>query len=555
MKFANLQMSVSCLATLALGNINPRFTTCRSGLRASSQQYLSLKDATIDELGAGLDSGQFTSVDLVKAYLDRIGEVNDVLHAVTETNPDALALATELDAERSAGFTRGPLHGIPILIKNNIATDDKLNTTAGSYSLLGARVPRDSAIANKLRSAGAIILGKANLSQWANFRSNNSTNGWSALGGQVYGPYYPNQDPSGSSSGSAVSSTLGLASGTLGSETDGSIISPSSKNNNVGIKPTVGLTSRNLVIPISEHQDTVGPIARTVKDAAIILQAIAGVDPYDNYTSAIPDNGTIPDYVAACQLSALSGARIGVARNAIELLSSSISSAQVTAFEEAISVLEAAGATIVDNTNFTAAAEFLNSTVEMQVLQADFLVNLASYLELLTENPNNVTSLAGVRDFTQSFPAEEYPARDTAVWDDTIFKQGWNNTDPRFWPAYQQNLYYGGEGGLLGAIERNNLDAVILPSDQSPTFAAGVGAPIVTVPLGFSPANMTVVKNSWGLVTDGPNIPFGLSFMGAKFTEAKLIGFAYAFEQRTNIRDQQQPYIVPSTELIDVVGQ
>jgi amidase len=184
--------------------------------------------------------------------------------------------------------TSRPLHGLPILIKNNIATADKMNNTAGSWSLVGAKVPRDSTMAVKLRKAGAIILGKTNLSQWANYRSSNSSNGWSAYGGQTYGAYYPGQDPSGSSSGSGVSSSLGLAFASLGTETDGSILSPSQMNNIVGIKPTVGLTSRSLVIPISEHQDTVGPMARTVKDAAYILQAIAGPDQYDNYTSAIP---------------------------------------------------------------------------------------------------------------------------------------------------------------------------------------------------------------------------------------------------------------------------
>lgn len=187
----------------------------------------------------------------------RINEVNGTLHCVTEINPDAISIAAELDAERANGTTRGPLHGIPIIIKNNIATDDKMNNTAGSFALYGAKVPRDSTLASKLRAAGVVILGKANLSQWANFRSDNSTNGWSAYGGQTYGVYYPGQDPSGSSSGSAVSSAIGLSFATLGSETDGSILSPSEVNNLVGIKPTVGLTSRSLVIPISQRQDTV----------------------------------------------------------------------------------------------------------------------------------------------------------------------------------------------------------------------------------------------------------------------------------------------------------
>lgn len=267
------------------------------------------------------------------------------------------------------------------------------------------------------------------------------------------------------------------------------------------------MVSRNLIVPLSEHQDTVGPIAKTVKDAAIILQSIAGIDPYDNYTFAIPNNGVLPDYLSACRISALSGARIGIPRNAIALRADSTFGPRLAAFEKAITVLKAAGAIIIENTNFTAAEEFLNSTAEMQVLNADFPVNLAGYLAELTYNPNNVTNLAAVRDFTQRFPKEEFSERDTGIWDDILFKQRWNNTDPRFWVAYQQSLYYGGKGGLLGAIERYHLDAVILPADRSSTFAATAGAPVITVPLGFFPANTVVVRNSRGLVTNGPNIP------------------------------------------------
>lgn len=250
-------------------------------------------------------------------------------------------------------------------------------------------------------------------------------------------------------------------------------------------------------------------MARSVKDAAYLLQAIAGYDPYDNYTSAIPNNGMLPDYVAACNSSALAGARIGIPRNAIALLADNTTTPETDAFESAIGVLSKAGATIVDNANFTAAADFLNSTSETEVLNADFIVNLASYLSLLTYNPNKITSLAVERNFTRTFPLEDYPDRDTAVWDDALDTQGWNNTDPRFWAAYQQDLYFGGEGGLFGALDRDNLDAVILPTSFASTWAAIVGAPIVTVPLGFYPWNASVILNSRGdLVATGPNTPW-----------------------------------------------
>ncbi|KAF2870104.1 amidase signature domain-containing protein [Massariosphaeria phaeospora] len=512
-----------------------------------------LMEATIDELAAGLEARLFTSVDLVNAYIGRILEVNASLHAVTELNPDAWAIAAALDAERAAGKSRGPLHGLPILIKNNIATADQMNNTAGSYALLGAKVPRDATVAAKLRAAGAILLGKTNLSQWANFRSSNSSNGWSAQGGQVYGAYYPGQDPSGSSSGSGVASSLALAVASLGTETDGSILSPSEKNNIVGIKPTVGLTSRALVIPISQHQDTVGPMARTVKDAAYLLQAIVGRDPHDNYTSAIPFNASLPDYVAACRLDALKGARIGIPRNSF--ISRFPAPAPVlAAFETAIEVLTAAGATVVDNTNYTAWEQYLESQAEGMVLAADFPVNLAAYLAQLTANPHNVSTLADVRRFTQTFGPEEYPSRDTASFDQSL-ALNFSNASPEFWAYYLQNQYLGGAGGLLGALETYDLDAVVVPTGQAGAtgISAIIGGPVVTVPLGASPPNTTVSTDPRGLIATGPGLPFGIAFAGKLWSEEALVGFAYAFEQRTLVRGKVKPYVAPTVELVDVM--
>ncbi|KAL8843522.1 MAG: hypothetical protein Q9170_000026 [Blastenia crenularia] len=514
-----------------------------------------LIDVTTEELETGLEQGFFTSVDLVNTYIARILEVNSTLNVVTELNPDALSIAAELDAERSNGMTRGPLHGMPILIKGNIGTADKMSTTAGSFALLGATLPQDSGIAAKLRAAGVIILGKTNLSQWANFRSNNSTNGWSAYGGQTFGAYYPQQDPSGSSSGSGVASSLGLALATLGSETSGSILSPSEVNNLVGIKPTVGLTSRALVIPISERQDTIGPMARTVRDAAYLLQAVAGKDPNDNYTLAQPFD-TPPDYVGACNYSSLRGKRIGIPRNVIT--EEEGDAPVLAAFESAIQTIRRAGAAIVDNVNITAYAldQYLNGNSSIIVLEADFLSDLPkNYLSKLVTNPNNVHDLADVSNFTHSYPPEDYPDRDTAVWDDAL-ALGFDNTSPQFWAAYQNNLQIAGPQGILGVLANNSLDALILPTDFSAGLPALVGTPVVTVPLGFYPANTTVVRNRRGtLVETAPNIPFGLSFLGPAWSEASLIGYAYAFEQRTNIRNQVQPYLVPNVELAEVISK
>ena len=383
-----------------------------------------------------------------------------------------------------------------------------MSNTAGSFALYGAKVPRDSTLASKLRAAGVVILGKANLSQWANFRSFNSTNGWSAYGGQTYGVYYPGQDPSGSSSGSGVSSAIGLAFATLGSETSGSILSPSEVSNLVGIKPTVGLTSRSLVIPISQHQDTVGPMARTVKDAAYVLQAIAGKDPYDNYTLAQPFD-TPPNYVAACNFSALRGKRIGIPRNVIDPTEEPDNTV-IAAFNAAVETIKKAGATIVDNTNITsyALAHYTNGSNENIVLDADFVSDLPDeYLSMLSYNPNNVHDLADVSNFTHNFPQEDYPDRDTKVWDQSL-ALGYNNTSPQFWAAYQDNLEIAGPQGILGLLANYSLDALILPTDFSPGLPALIGTPVVTVPLGFYPANETVIKNTRGtLVEVGPNIP------------------------------------------------
>ncbi|CAD0115523.1 unnamed protein product [Aureobasidium uvarum] len=492
---SSLSVGVALVGAVA-GLVTP-YNNTSTGLG----DFPSLINVTTEDLATGLEAGRFTSVDLVKAYSARIMEVNSTLRMVTEINPDALAIAAELDAMRANGTILGPLHGLPILIKNNIATADQMNNTAGSFALLGAKVPHDSTLAAKLRKAGAIILGKTNLSQWANYRSNNSTN---------------------------------------------------DVNNLVGIKPTVGLTSRYLVIPISEHQDTVGPMARSVKDAAYLLQAIAGVDPNDNYTSAIPNNGSIPDYVGACDYSALAGKRIGVAWNVIDIYGP-IDEPVMTAFQESIAIIKRAGATIVD-ANFTAFSDYVKDNNETLVLNVDFLTNLHTYLAELSYNPNNVTDLAEVRNFTHAFAQEDWPDRDTAVWDDALFNQGWNNSDARFWAAYQANLYYGGEGGILGALSRNNVSAVLLPTQLSPGIPALVGSPVVTVPMGFYPADWNVTYNARKtLVETGPKVPFGLSFMGNKFSEAELIGLAYAYEQRTMHRDDVQPYIIPNIELADFV--
>lgn len=321
----------------------------------------------------------------------------------------------------------------------------------------------------------------------------------------------------------------------------------------MGIKPSVGLTSRYLVVPISERQDTIGPMARTVKDAAKVLQVIAGKDTNDNYTMASPFDGSLPDYVGACKLDGLKGKRIGIARNVIELAAKNDSAPIIAAFNEAAQVITSAGATIVEDTNFTAYATYANSSIPETLLQADFISDIANYFSELELNPNNIHDLAELRDFTQNFPLEDYPNRDTGIWDAAL-AAGINNTSPEFWPMYQTNLYFGGEGGILGALERHSLDAVILPTSMAYPVSALVGAPLITVPLGAYPKDTKVEWNDRGdLVEQGPGTPFGISFMGAKWSEELLIEMAYAFEQKTLVRGKLSHYVQPRTELEDVV--
>jgi amidase len=303
-----------------------------------------------------------------------------------------------------------------------------------------------------------------------------------------------------------------------------------------------------MVIPISERQDTIGPMARTVKDAAMILQAIAGPDKNDNYTLASPFGSYLPNYLAACKLSGLKGKRIGIPRNVINTLSTS-SEPIVSAFEAAVSVIAQAGATIVDDANFTGYDAYLNTLVPQAVVAADFISDIASYLSKLKTNPNNLHNLEDIRRFTQQSPLEDYPSRDTGVWDMSL-AAGVNNTSPEFWPMHLQSLYYAEEGGLTGALSRNKLDAVILPTALAWDIPAIIGSPGITVPLGSFPEGTPIEYNSRGdLVEKAPGIPFGISFLGPRWSEEMLIGMAYAFEQRTLVRGKLQRYIEPTSDL------
>ncbi|RDX52374.1 amidase signature enzyme [Lentinus brumalis] len=522
-------------------------------MAASAVTFPDLYEASISELQQGLEKGHFTSVDLVKAYFSRIEEVNlqgPTLRAVLETNPSALAQAAELDVERKIFGARGPLHGIPILVKDNIATVavEGMNTTAGSFALLGSIVPRDAHVAAKLRAAGAIILGKANLSEWAHFRGN-IPSGFSGRGGQATSPYVPLGDPSGSSSGSGIGSAIGLAAGALGSETDGSIISPSNQNNLVGIKPTVGLTSRAGVIPISSHQDTVGPMTRSVADAAIILHAIAGKDPRDNFTLAQP--AVVPDYTKALKKDALRGVRLGVPRKLFTRTNSNI----VAAFNASLNTIRGLGATIVDPADFPDFDELEASNNETIVLDTDFKVQVAQYISELLHVPTGVKNLADLIAFNIAHADEELVE---PFWtDQSEFIESENTTvNQAFFDAIAADKDLGATRGIDAALKTFAVDALLMPSNVASGPAAIAGYPIVTVPLGFLPAD-TPLGPAQPVRENGPNQPFGIAFVGTAFSEFQLISFAFAYEQVTHNRLKQLafPEAIPKTQLVDIVGK
>ncbi|KAF7967507.1 hypothetical protein HWV62_41416 [Athelia sp. TMB] len=461
-----------------------------------------LYEASITELQRGLRLGFFTSVHLVKvahrdsrqeAYLARIEEVNykgPKLCAVIETNPQALEQAAEADDERKRSLKNlGILHGIPILVKDNIATKHE----EGSHALVSSVVPRDATVVRRLREAGAIIIGKTNLSEWASYRGV-VPSGWSGREGQGTSPYYPLLDPSGSSSGSAVAAAIGLAAGALGTETTGSITLPASNNNVVGIKPTVGLTSRAGVIPISSHQDSVGPMARTVEDIAIILSAIVGPDALDPATLAQP-TPTL-NYREALNFYALRGARLGVPRKF-----QSRDEAVNAAFNQAIEIMRARGAVIVDPAEFPDADEIQNSTSESVVLAVDFKVHKWCLILFIASEATTV--------------------------------------DEEYYAALATKEDLGRTRGIDATLKKYDLDAILLPAP---------------VPLGFQPQDLVPTAPS-PTIKKAPGAPFGISFSGSAFSEFKLISLAFAYEQATLARLGRRAYeeAIPVTQLKDVM--
>ncbi|KAI4334867.1 hypothetical protein L6164_013575 [Bauhinia variegata] len=477
---------------------------------SSGGKELSIKEATVLDLQLAFKSNKLTSRQLVEFYLKEIERLNPILQGVIEVNPDALAQADRADQERQATASNSlsKLHGIPILLKDNIATEDKLNTTAGSFALLGSVVPRDAGVVRRLRESGAIILGKASLSEWANFRSNNAPSGWNARVGQGKNPYTLG-DPSGSSSGSAISAAANLAAVTLGTETDGSILSPSGSNSVVGIKPTVGLTSRAGVVPISLRQDSVGPICRTVSDAAFVLEAIVGIDARDKATieasQYIPKGG----YAQFLKINGLRGKRLGIFADATPFFLSNDTFKRET-FVKHLKTLREKGAVLVDNLELD--VKYDTGLSEDIALAAEFKLALNAYLEDLVVS--KVRSLADVIAFNKKNPKLERLDLGQELF---LQAEETNGIGEKEKAALQtlETL----STGFEKIMKENKLDAVVLPTNTFAHVLAIGGYPGVIVPAGY-----------------GLNGPFGILFGGLKGYEPKLIEIAYSFEQATKIR-------------------
>jgi amidase len=492
-----------------------------------ASQGFELEELTISELQDALKSGRFTSRSLVQIYLDRINEIDKAgptINSVIEINPDALSIAESLDRERREKGVRGPLHGIPILIKDNIDTADRMMTTAGSLALVGSRPAQDSFVAKKLRESGAVILGKTNLSEWANFRSSHSTSGWSGRGGQTKTPYAMDRNPCGSSSGSGAAVAANLSAAAIGTETDGSVVCPSSANSLVGIKPTVGLISRAGIIPIAHSQDTAGPMARTVKDAAILLGALTGIDARDGATRASQQK-SFSDYTQFLDEHGLKGARLGVARKYF-----GFNDRVDKLMNDLIGELKKLGAVIVDPADIPTSGKFDDS--ELEVLLYEFKTDLNAYLSRLGSSVS-VHSLKDVIEFNEKNRDKEMPYFGQDLF--TKAEAKGPLTDRKYLHALRKNHLLTRTQGIDLVIARHRLDALIAPTGGPawPTdwingdhFTGGyssasavAGYPHITVPAGYV----------FGL-------PVGMSFFGAAWNEPKLIKYAYAFEQATKAR-------------------
>ncbi|MDE2805890.1 MAG: amidase [Gemmatimonadota bacterium] len=521
--------AAAALGTTACTPDSPtRESDAGAGAAGTQPGAFELDEATVADLQAAMESGERTARSITELYLERIAALDGQgpeLRSVIETNPEALDIADQLDQERQTSGPRGPLHGIPVALKDNLDTHDQMTTTAGSLALEGSIPPQDSFVAQRLREAGAIILGKLNMSEWAYFRGERATSGWSARGGQCRNPYALDRNPCGSSSGSGVAAAANLSALTVGTETGGSIMCPSSTNGIVGIKPTVGLWSRSGIIPISHSQDTAGPMCRTVRDAAVLLGPVTGVDPRDPATAASEGNAHT-DYAQFLDAGGLQGARVGVARSF-----PGFSPDVLAVLDEAVAAMRDAGAVLVDPANLPNAA--WNDAQPLLVLEYEFKANLNAYLASLGPDAP-VKTLAEVIEFNERNADVEMPhfGQERLIASEARGPL----TDQAYLDAVRAIQRGNREDGIDALMAEHNLDAIVAPTrgpgwktdhilgdslggGSSAGPAAIAGYPDITVPMGFV-----------------SGLPVGVSFFGRRWSEPVLLRIAYAYEQATNHR-------------------
>ncbi|KZE66051.1 amidase [Fictibacillus phosphorivorans] len=473
----------------------------------SQINVLQLEEITLNQLQFHFENGELTSVDLVKYYLDRISKYDKqgpMINSVLEVNPDAFFIARRLDDERQNGKVRGPLHGVPVIIKDNINTADQMHTSAGSLALQNHYALEDAFIVQKLRDAGAIILGKANMTEWANFMAYNMKNGYSSRGGQVLNPYGPGVlDVSGSSSGSAAAVSCNFATLAIGTETSGSILCPAGNNNIVGIKPTVGLVSRTGIIPISISQDTAGPMARTVKDAAILLEVIAGKDSGDAATHIAPENTS---YTDGLEQSSLKGKKFGVS---YEFCIRDLNEKQKSVFDEALEIIKKNGGEIV----------YLDQISPLEKEGSNYTVLLHEFKSGLNHYLKSVSPAIGISTLSDVIAFNEKHKENCLKYNQELLIES-NETDgtlssPEYLQSKINDIHKTQNEGIDRVMDENQLDALISPNDVWYGIPAKAGYPSISVPSGF----------------DNDGLPLSVVFTGEAFSEKKLIQFGYAFEQ------------------------
>lgn len=523
-----VRRSIAGAAGAAVATVSVRARSeSREAPPNASPAAFELDELTIADLQTGMASGKYTARSLTEKYLDRVNDINrrgPAINSVIEVNPDAESIAAEMDRERKAGRARGPLHGIPVLIKDNIDTHDRMKTTAGSLALAESIPAQDSTVAKHLRQVGAVIIGKTNLSEWANFRSSHSSSGWSGRGGQTKNPYVLDRNPCGSSSGTGAAIAANLAAVGVGTETDGSVVCPSNACSLVGIKPTLGLISRAGIIPIAHSQDTAGPMCRTVTDAVHLLVALMGVDGRDNATQAQAGQ-TARDYTKFLDATGLKSARIGVQRK-----SHGFNDAVDKLMHESIDVLKRLGAVVIDPADIPTQGKFDDS--EFEVLLYEFKADLNKYLASLGPSAP-VKSLKEIIDFNEKNRAREL----RYFGQDIMIKAQAKGplTERKYRMALAKNHRLTRTEGIDAVMNKHRLDAIVAPTGGPPwptdlingdhftggysSASAVAGYPHITVPAGYV----------FGL-------PVGISFFGRAWSEPKLITYAYAFEQATKAR-------------------